>query len=72
MPNELVEVVVTLLGYYLVAGIMTIGFAMMLRGPEGARAVARWFFLRPAVRLLRWSWETFLSLVRWLTGFPRR
>ncbi len=68
--ENFVELIAMLLGYYITFGLMATGFAMMLRGPKGARTVARWFFLRPVVLLIKKSWEINISIVRWMLGLP--
>ena len=50
--QEIAQLLVMLIAYYLTLGIMGVGFATMFAGEQGARAAARFFFLTPVQRLV--------------------
>jgi tellurite resistance protein TehA-like permease len=49
--SSMLQLATLFIQVYLTLAIMGIGFGMMLGGPDGASAVARFFFLRPLVHL---------------------
>lgn len=68
--DEFVGLLALLLVCYMTLGIMAIGFAVMVRGANGARAAARLFFLLPVVYVIKKSWRLFVATLRWLLGMP--
>jgi hypothetical protein len=69
------QLVLVVLTYYLTFSLMLVGTGLMIAGPPGASAVARFFWLRPLQAMLnallvvlRWVLARVWQVLQWVLG----